>query len=179
MLSWRVLLGCHGESPPAAAGDEDRRPSTETARAPARDAGKGAPQRDAARAAPPSASSEQGAARPSFCARPGSDAIHAIFCGDSPAQVRSLRELQDLLQVNPPPRPPDAPPPDSSQPVDPYSVVSVALFLAHSTALSGKLVSPINPRAIIIGRSTTMAFQRGVQEVELASFARDRSALTF
>ena len=61
----------------------------------------------------------------------------------------------------------------------PGTLVDVAVFMGHSTALSGHLVSPINPRAIILGNSTVMTFQRGVQQVELATFARDRSALNF
>jgi mono/diheme cytochrome c family protein len=46
------------------------------------------------------------------------------------------------------------------------------VFLSHSTALSGALVSPLNPRAIMVGSLTVVAFNRGVQQAELASLDR-------
>jgi cytochrome c553 len=51
--------------------------------------------------------------------------------------------------------------------------------LSHSTALGGDVVSPINPRAILIGGGSVLAFNRGAQQVEIASNARDRAALNF
>jgi hypothetical protein len=46
------------------------------------------------------------------------------------------------------------------------------VMLNTSTALSGRLVSTLNPRAIVLGSSTFLAFNRGIQRVELIS--RDR-----
>jgi len=40
-------------------------------------------------------------------------------------------------------------------------------------------VSPINPRAIILGPNTFLAFNRGIQQVELASVDRDTTAYNF
>jgi mono/diheme cytochrome c family protein len=54
-----------------------------------------------------------------------------------------------------------------------------AVLLGLSTALSGQLVSPINPRAILISSSSVMAFQRGVQRVELAARDRERARFNF
>ena len=113
-----------------------------------------------------------------FCDREGADAVRDIFCARPPPTVRSLRELEDLVRVNPRPREGDAAVPVGAA-VDPYSVVSVATFLAHSTALSGNLVSPINPRAILFGRYTILAFQRGVQRVERASRAGESGPFKF
>jgi len=57
--------------------------------------------------------------------------------------------------------------PDSESYAEPFLVM-----LNTSTALSGRLVSTLNPRAIVLGENTLLAFNRGIQRVELIS--RDR-----
>ena len=58
-------------------------------------------------------------------------------------------------------------------------IVDYVVLLGHSTALSGHLVSPLNPRVIMAGSGTVMAFSRGVQQVELITSARDRGGFNF
>jgi cytochrome c553 len=53
------------------------------------------------------------------------------------------------------------------------------VMLGHSTALSGKLVSPLNPRVFIIRAGTILAFHRGVQQVEIATRDRNTDGLNF
>jgi hypothetical protein len=73
---------------------------------------------------------------------------------------------------------------DPSTPTDGNGVslfgdTRVALVLGHSTALSGRYVSPLNPRVIVIGTNSFMAFQRGVQRLELIVRSRDQNSLNF
>src|ERR671912_457137 len=56
--------------------------------------------------------------------------------------------------------------------LEPGQTIDGALFMGLSTALSGRLVSPINPRVLLLGQQAFMAFQRGVQQVELATMDR-------
>lgn len=114
--------------------------------------------------------------RPAFCARPGDDRVRDVFCGAKQPAVTSLRALQDLMQVNPASSGDDV---HDDARSDPFASVPVAVLLAHSTALSGRLVSPINPRAIVLGREVILTFQRGTQQVELASVARGRGTHNF
>ena len=79
--------------------------------------------------------------------------MREVFCTDEPPRVRSLADLQSSLGLS-----------DSAEYV----------FLAHSTALSGQLVSPINPRMFALSHEVQLAFNRGVQQVELAT--RDRAS---
>jgi hypothetical protein len=106
--------------------------------------------------------------RPAFCDRGGNDGVRDVFCGSAPASIRSLHELQTLLDVEPAPA--------DMQPniANPYGV-KFSIVVGHSTALSGHYVSPINPRALVIGKETVTAFTRGVQHVELASRDRNRT----
>jgi mono/diheme cytochrome c family protein len=92
--------------------------------------------------------------RPEFCTRSAGDAIAKLFCAPSEPQLASLAQLREALQLN------------------------SAFLLGHSTALSGRLVSAINPRAIAISlgslsasnsQFTVLAFARGQQRVELAA----------
>ncbi|MET0282947.1 MAG: hypothetical protein ABW352_00695 [Polyangiales bacterium] len=119
--------------------------------------------------------------KPGFCARPGEDAVRDLFCGDSAPRITRLRELQDQLGVNGSIRVAEATSySDAGYALeDPNTIVDVAVFMGHSTALSGRLVSPINPRAIVLGKSSVMTFQRGVQLVEIVAFRRDLSQLNF
>ncbi|HEX5658312.1 MAG TPA: hypothetical protein VFX59_14015 [Polyangiales bacterium] len=119
--------------------------------------------------------------RPGFCDRPGDDVVRDVFCGDVAPQITNLRELYDQLGVNGSIRPPGATAyADAGYAIeDPTTIIDVAVFMGHSTALSGRLVSPINPRAILFGKHNVSTFQRGVQQVEIVAFARDRSFLNF
>lgn len=115
-------------------------------------------------------------AAPDFCARPGDDAVRHVFCSPTPPRIASLQDLLSALDF------------DLNRSVstgygdgtvvaarDDYERISgvrltlAAVLLGHSTALSGRVVSQINPRAILIGADTLIAFQRGVQQIELAS----------
>jgi mono/diheme cytochrome c family protein len=48
-------------------------------------------------------------------------------------------------------------------------VYTGAVVVAHSTALSGDVVSELNPRTIILGPGMFLAFSRGIQQVEIAA----------
>jgi hypothetical protein len=107
-------------------------------------------------------------ARPGFCDRASVDAIQDAFCVEPAPAIHSLLDLQQLL---------DAVPQSADAPItgrDVYSLKFVVVA-SHSTALSGHMISPINPRAIVLGKNVVTAFQRGVQHVELASRRRDRT----
>jgi hypothetical protein len=110
---------------------------------------------------------DDGSPRPSFCSRPGDDAVRAIFCANGSPGIASLADLQAKLPV--------APDPYHSAPGITPSV------LAHSTALEARVVSPINPRVIVssIDANVFMAFQRGTQQVEIAARGRDDFLLNF
>jgi hypothetical protein len=112
---------------------------------------------------------------PSFCRRPGEDAIRDAFCY-APPDIRNLRDLQDAIGLN---LLGDEETGRSDIVLDGFSAGQPLVLLGHSTALPGRLISPINPRAIIVGRQSLMAFQRGVQSIELASRARDREDFNF
>ena len=116
--------------------------------------------------------------RPQFCQRRGDDHVRDVFCGDTRPAVTSLRVLQDLLRLNPVAAA-DLTAHSPEEPVDLFDTEPVAVLLAHSTALSGHMVSPINPRAIVIGREVMLAFQRGIQRVELASRERGQDYFNF
>jgi mono/diheme cytochrome c family protein len=97
-----------------------------------------------------------------------------VFCTDTPPKIGSLSELQQRLDLDP-----AAPPHAGTDYASVYGVTKVALALGHSTALSGHVVSPLNPRLLILGERTFMAFQRGVQQLELITVARDRGTFNF
>jgi hypothetical protein len=110
--------------------------------------------------------------RAALCARPADDAVRAVFCRGSDLSVSSLRQLAARLQMRALPVDMDEAAAALVQVDDPTKVVEHAVFLAHSTALSGQLVSSINPRAILLSKNTQIAFQRGVQKVEIATVDR-------
>jgi hypothetical protein len=106
-----------------------------------------------------------------FCGRSREDVVRDLFCQTEPPDVRSLKELQDRLGMT------SFLGPDGGLQGDYYGssatgAPSSLVLLGHSTALSGRLVSPINPRAILLSTRTFLAFNRGVQQVEIAT--RDR-----
>src|SRR5262245_52751129 len=82
---------------------------------------------------------------PGFCSRDDEDAVRDVFCGDDPPHVRSLSELQELLGVNPHAPNPTAPYVGDPLNDNPFAAVGSVNVMGHSTALSGHLVSPINP----------------------------------
>jgi cytochrome c553 len=116
--------------------------------------------------------SAQPAAQPAFCARHAEHPtqIDALFCADTgPPSITSLRELQQLLELEPFARTTSA---DTQAP----GHLNAVVLLGLSTALPGHLVSPLNPRAFILGKNTTLAYVRGAQEVELVSQTQDGAA---
>lgn len=125
------------------------------------------------RDAAPQAEVERAPDHPAFCGRAGDDAVRDVFCADTPAVLTSLDELLVALTLTPPPARAD----DMTELIDrtPYSVA----VLGHSTALSGRLVSPINPRVIVMGTESFLAFQRGTQQVEVIARAREGIGLRF
>jgi hypothetical protein len=102
-----------------------------------------------------------------LCSRERDDAVRDVFCKDGSQDIRSLRDLMTRLDV--------AFPLEGS----PSAAFSQVAILGHSTALSGELVSPLNPRVIIVGSSTLLAFNRGVQQVEIATRDRKTDRLNF
>jgi hypothetical protein len=109
--------------------------------------------------------------RAALCARPRDDAVRDIFCKGSNLNVSSLRELAIRLGISV--LPVDMDEATAAQiTLEPTARVPHAVLLGHSTALSGQLVSPINPRAILLNDATLIAFQRGVQKVEIVTAER-------
>lgn len=116
--------------------------------------------------------------RPALCERPAADVVRDAFCSDAAPSITGLADLQRALKLKlvPDEEDLDPPPPVPGMFVEP-PMYAVAVMLTHSTALSAELVSPINPRAIVMTYSNFLAFNRGVQQVEIA--ARDRDAQRF
>lgn len=108
-------------------------------------------------------------ARPALCERAGDDRVRDVFCADEPPVIGSLEDLLALLDLTPNNDLAADGSSDAASGIDPSVDVTV---LGHSTALSGRLVSPLNPRLILLGGDVFATFQRGVQQVELAT--RDR-----
>lgn len=98
-----------------------------------------------------------------------------LFCSPARPSIRSLVDLQAALHVTPGAESAEQ---RQSGREDAY-YVRFPVLLAHSTALSGHLVSPLNPRALLLGIGTVLTFQRGVQRVEIATLARDEHAFNF
>jgi cytochrome c553 len=112
--------------------------------------------------------------RPALCARDRADAVRDVFCAAEPPRVGSLAELLQLLHL--------APGPLDRSDLDRFAMYDsepIFALLGHSTALSGHLVSTLNPRIIILGESALAAFQRGVQKAEVIAVARDTGHLHF
>jgi hypothetical protein len=103
--------------------------------------------------------------RPALCDRAGrSDVVIDLFCAATPAHIGNLADLHSGLGF-----------------VEPNVVDTIfagAVVLAHSTALSGDVVSELNPRTIITKGQIFVAFSRGIQQVEIVApdrVVRDRS----
>ena len=116
---------------------------------------------------------EPNGTRPSFCARERDDAVRDTFCAGAVPSIGGLRDLHALLGTDPASQSVDA-----LQALDlyPNGAVNTVAVLGHSTALSGQRISPINPRTIILGDRVLMAYQRGVQQIELITRDRDSGA---
>lgn len=114
-------------------------------------------------------------ALPSLCSGPQRDDVRDLFCEGAGLQIRSFQELARQL-LNPLA---DTPEERADDPTGVGSGLVTPVYLGHSTALSGALVSPINPRTILLGFPSIFAFQRGVQQVEITSFDRDRHVHNF
>jgi hypothetical protein len=96
------------------------------------------------------------ASGPMPCARKGrNDVVRDVFCSVAGRHVTSMAELQSALGF-------------PSPAGEVVNARSGAVLLAYSTALSGELVSELNPRAIIASDGRFIAFTRGMQQVELA-----------
>lgn len=93
------------------------------------------------------------------------DIVHRVFCGETPAQIGNLRDLQAAFGLDP----------------EKLGGFSGSALTGHSTSLSKRGVSAINPRVIIFRmvvnlldegagaiEFVTLAFSRGEQFVELA-----------
>jgi cytochrome c553 len=89
--------------------------------------------------------------RPVLCQRTDrSDAVRDLFCTQAAPRITDLHALHQALGLQ-----------DNEQ--------ARAVLLSHSTALSGDLISELNPRAIFGTRALLVAFSRGIQQVELAA----------
>jgi len=119
-------------------------------------------------------------ARPALCERTAVDAVRDVFCGNEPANIASLIDLQHRLDLNLSAEP-AAGADKASGAETAYAAggLSPIVLLGHSTALSGALVSPINPRLIMVHAEVFLAFNRGVQQVELIAVDRERARLNF
>jgi mono/diheme cytochrome c family protein len=101
--------------------------------------------------------------RARLCAREGDDAVRALFCADPPPSIGSLIELQTAFHL------------DSGR----LGGVQGLAVGAHSTALSARSVSSINPRVIAVRLESppvelfALSYARGEQFIELA--VRDRA----
>lgn len=107
------------------------------------------------------------------CARSVDNAIRRLFCGAAPPAIAGLTDLQNALELG------SAYIKDTSQ-ITQGDFASVSIT-GHSTALSTRAVSAINPRVIAMQISlplnmTAVAFTRGEQLVEI--IASDEMAKT-
>jgi mono/diheme cytochrome c family protein len=98
--------------------------------------------------------------RPAFCGR-AHDAVSELFCGPRAAEIASLAELASALELD------------------------RTVFLAHSTALGGRLASSINPRAVLLRDNgfadgyVALTFTRGEQRAELVALDPDTERFNF
>lgn len=115
--------------------------------------------------------------RPGFCDRPGDDEVRDAFCTEEPPAIRGLEDVLALFDLTP--RAGELAPEDPFAAVRHLDPGQQIVVLGHSTALSGHLVSPINPRLILLSTRTTLTFQRGVQRVEIVTPGRDTGELVF
>jgi hypothetical protein len=100
--------------------------------------------------------------RPALCDRPDGrdDLVRVTLCAQPAPPIAGLADLEYVLGLR--------------QPKVVGTIYGGAVVLAHSTSLSGDLVSEINPRTIITTPKMFVAFTRGIQQVEIA--AMDQTA---
>ena len=108
-----------------------------------------------------------------LCTRHAADAVHDVFCAGAPVDIHGVSDIEHRLGLAT--GVPEGGASYDATASDSYgsSTSTRAALLDHSTALFGRLVSPINPRLLLLGPSAVVAFHRGVQEVELATLDRD------
>ena len=105
------------------------------------------------------------------CASGRDDLVHRVFCGDEPLEITSLHDVQVAFGLEP----------------ERLGGVSGSALVGHSTSLSVRSTSAINPRAILFRlvvpltdesappfELVALAFSRGEQFVELAVMDRTR-----
>jgi mono/diheme cytochrome c family protein len=112
---------------------------------------------------------EQQTAR--VCASGQEDQVHSVFCGEAPPEIASLSDLKLAFGL------------------DPVKLAGYggSALTGHSTSLSRRATSAINPRAIIFRMGVhllnesiapvefiALAFNRGEQLVELAAINKNR-----
>jgi hypothetical protein len=117
--------------------------------------------------------------QPGFCAHEDEDGVRDVFCDDTLPKITGLSDLQALLEVDPHATNPDAPYAGDPLTDNPFSAAGRVAMMSHSTSLPGHVVSPINPRVLILGTKTIMAFVRGVQRIELISPSRVTHTFNF
>jgi hypothetical protein len=110
--------------------------------------------------------------RPGLCAREGADFVRDVFCAEQRPSLRSLADLRHALRLG-------GGSPSEGETSKLTDKPTQHVFLTHSTALSGQLVSPINPRMFALGSDVVLAFNRGIQQVELAVRDRDSQRVKF
>lgn len=113
-----------------------------------------------------------------LCTRGTDDAVRDVFCAKEPPEIGSLHDLESRIGLG-------LEEPDGGAVTEAGASLAqpglsgyfAVALLDHSTSLSASLVSPINPRAILLGTPTALAFNRGIQNVEIATL--DRKKFTF
>jgi mono/diheme cytochrome c family protein len=108
-----------------------------------------------------------------LCARAGDDLVRDVFCGPETSEITGLAELQAAMQV----------------PADRLAGLRGLAITAHSTAVSARSVSAINPRVIAFQLErpdaqppvelSAVAFVRGEQTAELVVRERRSGELQF
>jgi hypothetical protein len=105
------------------------------------------------------------------CATGENDLVHRVFCGDEPPEIKNLFDLQKALGLEP----------------SMLRGTGGSALTGHSTSLSKRSISAINPRVITFRlvvdftaenlgavQFATLAFSRGEQFAEMAVMGEDR-----
>lgn len=112
-----------------------------------------------------------------FCERAADDPVHDLFCRSEPPQIQSLLELRAALNL------------DSMKTARgtdrAATIINGVAVTGHTTSLSARSVSAINPRVISMRLGIepqdvlAVAFTRGEQFVEIATRDRSQRELEF
>jgi mono/diheme cytochrome c family protein len=103
------------------------------------------------------------------CERSGDDLVRDVFCAEEPAEITSLIELREAFGLD----------------LTTLGGVNGIAVTGHSTSLSSRSVSAINPRVIVVQLETppieliAIAFARGEQFSEIVVRDRKDSELRF